>query len=169
MNSATVLDIALVGAVSLLLVMASLHDIAVRTIPNELSLIVLACGVLLRLADGTLILSLVGSTAVLLTGTLCWRFGWLGGGDAKLLAASAVAVPPALIGDLLVSTAAAGTVLAVLYLALPWLTGELPPRRRDTGLLRRIIRAEHWRIQRKAPLPYACAICLGALFVMQSR
>ena len=34
------------------------------------------------------------SAAVFALGAVCWRCGWLGGGDTKLLAACAVLVPP---------------------------------------------------------------------------
>ena len=47
----------------------------------------------------------------------CWRQGWIGGGDVKLLSACALLVPPASVPELVLTTAIAGGVLALFYLA----------------------------------------------------
>jgi Flp pilus assembly protein protease CpaA len=68
----------------------------------------------------------------------------------------------------------AGAVHAVAYMvarrmvmrppALALDAAGRPPRLR--GLLPRALRAERWRISRGGPLPYACAIAFGFLFVV---
>ncbi|HME26305.1 MAG TPA: A24 family peptidase [Acetobacteraceae bacterium] len=148
---------------------ASLNDLATRTIPDLASLGLLVVGVAVRLTDGTAVAALAASAAVLLLGALCWRFGWLGGGDVKLLAACAWLVSPALVPQLVLLTALAGGVLACLYLALSWMArasrGPLPAAH-PRSLAGRIWRAERWRIRRRAALPYGCAIAVGTLLTL---
>jgi prepilin peptidase CpaA len=159
----------LMAIVAVPLAIASLNDIATRTIPDPAPLGLLAIGVVVRLVDGTATAALVASAAVFVIGALCWRFGWLGGGDVKLLAACAWLVSPALVPQLVLLTALAGGVLACLYLALGWMTRALPALTRSSlphALARRIWRAERWRIRRRAALPYGCAIAVATLFTL---
>ena len=149
---------------AVLLVYAALHDIAVRTVPNwlPLCLLVLGCGA--RLTDHSL---LAGAAVVLVTFVVLfgvWLGGAMGGGDVKLWAATALLIPPLLQPELafLFRVLLFGGALAILYLLLRRLVPR-PRASRQGGLLRRIIRAEAWRIGRRAPLPYACAIAGGAL------
>jgi prepilin peptidase CpaA len=155
----------LAAAISLLFAVA--HDVAVRTVPNHVSLIVAAAGLGLNTLDGRLTPALVGGGLVFAGCWYCWHRGWIGGGDVKLLAACALLVPPASVPELLLCTALAGAVLALLYLAL----GRVLPKGatpRPTGLLRRVWRAEQRRIRRRLSLPYACAICAGVLLTLTS-
>jgi prepilin peptidase CpaA len=159
----------LTAAISLLFAVA--HDVAVRTVPNHTSLIVAAAGLGLNTLDGRLAPALVGGVLVFAGCWYCWRRGWIGGGDVKLLGACALLVPPGSVPELILSTALAGAVLAILYLAL----GRLLPKgatrratRRPEGLLRRVWRAEQRRIRRRLSLPYACAIGAGVLLTLSS-
>ncbi len=148
---------------------ASLNDIAVRTIPDSASFGLVIIGAAIRLADGTAPVALAASAAVLLFGALCWRCGWLGGGDVKLLAACAWLVSPALVPRLVLLTAVAGGVLACFYLALSWMAraSPAPPHSiRPRTLAGRVWRAERWRIMRRAALPYGCAIAVATLFTL---
>ena len=111
----------LLALAAILLGIASLNDIAVRTIPDLAPLGLVVIGVAVRLADGSAAIALAASAAVFVFGAVCWRFGWLGGGDVKLLAACAWLVPPALVPQLVLLTAIAGGILACLYLALSWM------------------------------------------------
>jgi hypothetical protein len=43
-----------------------------------------------------------------------------------------------------------------------------PTPKRPRGLIGRILRVEAWRIHHRGPLPYACAIAAGTLFVLSS-
>jgi len=91
--------------------------------------------------------------------------GWMGGGDVKLMGAAAVLVPPPLVPMFVAALSIAGAVLALMYLAARPLM-PAPARQRPRGLLARACRAEQWRISRGGPLPYACAIASGFLFVI---
>ncbi len=93
----------------------------------------------------------------------------MGGGDVKLLAAAALLLPPRLVPGYVLAVALAGGVLGLLYLGLGALLRRRAPRatpRRPATLLRRALRAEAWRIRRRGPLPYGCAIAAGALFAV---
>jgi prepilin peptidase CpaA len=144
---------------------AALHDLAFRTIPNWVPITLVLLGVLLRTASGSLLFGLLGCLAVFLAAAFCWRRGWLGGGDVKLLGACTMLVPPSQAVDLLLSVALAGGGLAVLYMllarSLPLLVTSRP-----SGILRRICRVERYRMQRRSSLPYASAIAAGVLFVL---
>ena len=149
---------------AVLLVYAALHDIAVRTVPNWLPLCLLLLGCGARLIDHSL---LAGAAVALVTFVASVRRLARrrdGGGDVKLWAATALLIPPLLQPELafLFRVLLFGGALAILYLALRRLVPR-PRASRQGGLLRRIIRAEAWRIGRRAPLPYACAIAGGAL------
>jgi prepilin peptidase CpaA len=162
----------LLALVAILLGITSLNDIAVRTIPNLASFGLVVIGVAIRLADHNAIFALAASAVVFLLGAVCWRFGWLGGGDVKLLAACAWLVPPALVPQLVLLTAIAGGILACLYLALRWIartSGKPAHPVRPHSLVGRIRRAEWWRIRRRAALPYGCAIAVATLITLSGR
>jgi prepilin peptidase CpaA len=153
------------------LLFAAAHDLAVRTVPNPVSLIVAAAGLGLNTLDGQLGPALFGGGLVFAGCWYCWRRGWIGGGDVKLLTACALLVPPVLVPELILTTAIAGAVLALFYLALGTalarrLPSAIPPR--PTGLLRRVWRTEKRRIRRRLSLPYACAISAGVLLTLSS-
>jgi prepilin peptidase CpaA len=101
-----------------LLVLASWHDIAARVLPNWSAAAIASSGLLLRVVDGSWMISLGAAFAVFALAAFCWRRGWLGGGDVKLLAACALLVPPGDVLDLVLATSLAGGVLGVVYLLL---------------------------------------------------
>ncbi len=152
------------GGMALLLA-AGAEDIATRLVSNRLSLALALCGAGLRWREGALWIGLLAALAVFLAGAFCWRRGWLGGGDVKLLGAAALFVPPARIPALLLATSLAGGVLALLYLALAALPPAAPARGK-APLPARLLRIERWRIRRHGPLPYASAIAAGAVFTL---
>jgi len=146
----------------ILLTTAGLHDCAVRTVPNLICALLLLCGIALRLFGGDVTHGLLAGAIVFAICALMWRFGWLGGGDVKLLAAAAVFEPPSLVPEMVLYTSLAGGVLAVLYL----IAGKLVPRpspARPAGMVGRIARCELWRLHRRGPLPYAAAIAAGGI------
>ncbi len=148
-----------------LLAGAALHDLALRTIPNGASVGLVLAGSALRLQDGWIVPSMLIAAGVFVAAVLCWRRGWLGGGDVKLLAATALVVPPFQVGSLLLLTAQCGGVLAVIYLILSRIV-RVAPAGQPRGALRRLLRAERWRICRGAPLPYGFAIAAGAITLL---
>lgn len=158
-----------------LLIFAALHDIAARTIPNFVSALLIVLGLALRLPSGQLLSSAILAAIMFAVCTACWLRGWMGGGDVKLLTAAAVFVPPGNVGDMVVATTLFGGAVGLAYLlaraivrrtrAVPRSNLARPPIR---SLIGRVIRAEHWRLLRGAPLPYASAIAAGTLFVTMS-
>jgi prepilin peptidase CpaA len=158
-----------------LLLYAALHDLAARTVPNWLSVALLIIGLCARLVDHSLLggITVCAITFVILF--VIWSLGAMGGGDVKLWAASVLLIPPLLQPELafFLRVITFGGVLALIYITL----GRLVPRRRpgaaatqtgrrSGGLARRALRAEIWRIGRRAPLPYACAIAGGAIVTL---
>jgi len=164
---ASSLQIILVAASILLVAMAACHDVVARTIPNGWCVAIAFTGLAGRFIDHTLVVGLAACAAIFIVATVCWRAGWLGGGDIKLLGACALAVPPHLVPALVIDTSMAGALLALVYLAarkrLPQLHSAKP-----TSLLARAWRAERWRLARGGPLPYAVAIA-GAMVVVLVR
>ncbi len=155
----------------ILLVAAALHDVAARTIPNSVSLGLCILGVLLRSIDGHLVAGLSLGLAVFAVATFCWKRGWMGGGDVKLLSAAAIFVPPLHVGDMLVAVTLTGGVVGLIYLlGRSLLPRKAPPApigsARPRGLLARILRVERRRLSRGGPLPYASAIAAGTLLVI---
>lgn len=155
----------LLSAAATALLFAAAHDVAVRTVPNGVSLIVAAAGLGLNALNGQLVPALFSGVLVFAGAWYCWRRGWIGGGDVKLLSACVLLVPPASVLELILSTAVAGGVLALFYLVL----GRLLPggvTQRPAGLVQRVWRAERRRIHRGLSLPYSCAIAAGAMLTL---
>lgn len=149
------------------LLFAAVHDVAVRTVPNGVSLIVAAAGLGLNALDDHFVAALFNGALVFAAGWYCWRRGWIGGGDVKLLTGCTMLVPPASVPELVLSTAIAGGLLALLYMALARLPlGGATPR--PAGLLPRVWRAERRRIRRGLSLPYSCAIAAGVALTLCS-
>ncbi len=163
MNAILLTDGLLIAG-GMILVAAAMHDVGFRTVPNVLPLALCAVGLWLRLVSGGVLTGLGLALLVFGLATLAWSRGWMGGGDVKLLAASALFVPPGSVADLLLITAIAGAFVAISY----WLGGRLVPapgRARPASLWRRALRCEQWRLRRRAPIPYAVAILIGAACV----
>jgi prepilin peptidase CpaA len=154
-------------AVALLTAASAVHDVMARTIPNRWCAAIAFAGLGVRLIDGSLISGLFAGAIVFILAAACWRAGWLGGGDVKLLGACALAVPPHLVPALVIDTSLAGALLALVYLAA---RNRLPRPRspRPASLLARAWRAERWRLRRGGPLPYAVAIA-GATILLLVR
>jgi len=125
-------------------------------------------GVLLRLLDSTLLPGLSLALVVFVVAIFCWRRGWLGGGDVKLLAAAAIFVPPGHVGDLMIAVTLFGGVVGLIYLGGRLLSYGQAPRAgaRPRSLLARIMRVERRRLSRGGPLPYASAIAAGTIFII---
>ena len=147
------------------LLFAALHDIAFRTIPNWVSAVLIADGMLLRLLDHQMLASLACGTTVFVLAAICWRRGWLGGGDVKLLGATAILIPPSLVPGYIAAVAFAGGGLALLYLLLERIV-PTPRRLHAASLPWRILIVECRRIRRRASLPYATAISAAALLML---
>ena len=149
-----------------LLIVAAVCDLVSRTIPNSIPLGLAVLGVGLRALDGSLPWAVLAAGIVFATMLLCWLRGWMGGGDAKLLGACALLVPPLSVFSMVTSVGLAGGALALVYLTArrvvtPPIAGLATDRPRH--FLARVVRAERWRLARGAALPYAVAIAIGGL------
>lgn len=150
------------------LMIAAWRDLVARLIPDRVALGLLLVGVVGRfLAGGLPAAALSLGLALALSAALVAMHaaGWLGGGDVKLASGFAAGLAPQVFLPFLAATAMAGGVLAGLHLLL-----RLAPFRHGgavrNGLLRRVVRAERWRIARHGPLPYGVAIACGGAWVI---
>jgi len=149
----------------LLLLAAALHDVAARTIPNAIPLLIAILGLTLRLLEGTLLLGLIAGLIVFTFAFLAWRYGAMGGGDVKLLGACALVAPPAEVHVMVLSITLVGGVLSLFYLTFRGRRlGAIPAR--TPALFARVWRAEIWRLRRGGPLPYAVAIFGGTVLTI---
>jgi prepilin peptidase CpaA len=157
----------LLAVAAFLLVYAALHDFAARTVPNWLSLFLLFLGFAVRLLDHTLLAGLAVFAATFAVLFVIWLLGAMGGGDVKLWAATAVLIQPSLRPELMffLRVIFLGGALALLYLGLCLVISK-PRASHAGGLMRRVLRVEAWRISRRAPLPYACAIAGSAILTL---
>lgn len=147
------------------LLFAALHDIAFRTVPDWVSAVLALGGGLSRMLDGQLAMGLACGFVVSTVAALCWWRGWLGGGDVKLLGATAILVQPALVPGYVLMVALAGGGLGLIYLVMERVVPALPLRCR-MSLLRRVLAVECRRIRRRASLPYAAAITAAAVLML---
>ncbi|MEI7712664.1 MAG: A24 family peptidase [Rhodospirillales bacterium] len=153
-----------------LLLFAALHDIVARTVPNGIAVWLALMGLIACIVDNNLLIGSTAAVIVFAIAAFCWRRGWLGGADVKLMGASVLAVPSGRTLAFVVAMSVAGSILAALYLAAGAIVRRRPRPARQTTVHRadlatRAIRAELWRLRRGGPLPYACAIAAGFLFV----
>ncbi len=152
------------------LVVSAAVDLKDRIIPNELVLVVAASGLALGFVSrpGQVGLSLLGAVVVFLgLGTLA-HFKKIGGGDAKLIGATMLLVPPDCIVVLLVEIALAGGVLSVVYLAASHTLKRVPVCQvgvvsdpRAASGFGRFLRRERARIAAGEAMPYALAVLGG--------
>jgi prepilin peptidase CpaA len=152
-------------AIAGILLLAAGRDIMTRTVPNWMPLSLAALCTVLAAANLRLVWGLAFGLAVFVLCVVFWRRGWMGGADVKLLGAAAIVVAPAAAGAFLVAVALSGGILAVAYLMGRYLLPR-PATQCPRHLLPRVWRVEAWRIRRSGPLPYACAIAAGTIFVL---
>ena len=150
-----------------LLLIAAWHDLATRTIPDTVCLLIAATGILLRAQQGPRALVVSAGAAALLFLLLLFLFarGLIGGGDVKIMTALAIALPPLDSYRFVAATVMAGGVLGIAYLLLSF-RPRRPLRPRRVSLLGRIAAIESRRIGRRGPLPYGIAIAAGGVFVL---
>jgi prepilin peptidase CpaA len=142
----------------LLMILAATEDVLSRRIPNGLNLLIAIFFLPLAWASGmplhTIILHAACGAGVLGLGFALFSLRWLGGGDAKLLAAAAVWFGLEGLATFLTTTALAGGLLALVMLA--WSAVALDIELRELSLAR--------PIRSFTPsLPYGYAIAAGAI------
>lgn len=156
-------------AACLVIVAAALNDIAARIIPNTLCAVLAALALGLHIARGDGLAAVTAAACVFCATYILWRCRLIGGGDAKLMTAAALLVPPFAVPALVLAITIAGGALGVSYLVLARVFRRRPSLGaglRPAPLLRRVIRVERWRISRKSSLPYGCAIAAGTFIVL---
>ncbi|MGA7323860.1 MAG: A24 family peptidase [Rhodomicrobium sp.] len=102
-------------AVSIAALFASaVTDLRERIIPNTIPLIIAACGLALSLQGGPwrIGMNVAAAITVFLALGFLAHYGFIGGGDVKLISAVTLLVPPERIGPLLIEIAIAGGLLS---------------------------------------------------------
>jgi prepilin peptidase CpaA len=148
-----------VSLLPVLAIVAGLKDLTSYTIPNWISLALAAAFAALAVAGG-LPLGTVGVHALvgvvaLLAGMAMFAFGWVGGGDAKLLAAICLWFGWPGSQAFLLDTVIAGGGFALLLLVVRARMVQLIMPT-PSGWMARLVTPG-------APAPYGVAIALGAL------
>lgn len=159
----TELSLVLLAVLPVLAIIAALHDLTTMKIPNWISGVLILSYFPAALALG-LPLSVVGvsaglAVAALIVGAGMFALNWIGGGDAKLLAASVLWMGLSGSLPLLLYTALAGGGFCLLLMAA---------RRRLQVFA---VTGPDWVIrlmQPKGDIPYGVAIAIGALLAYPS-
>jgi prepilin peptidase CpaA len=153
------LQAALLTAFPLLVIVAALSDITSFTIPNRISALLILAFVPAALALGRPLGEIGTDAAVfvaaLVGGMAMFAAGWIGGGDAKLLAAASLWLGLAAMPMFLIITALAGGALAVLLMNI-----------RSSWVQPYLTLAPAWLARLATPgadVPYGVAIATGAL------
>ncbi|MGI4747616.1 MAG: A24 family peptidase [Janthinobacterium lividum] len=147
-----------------LLLAASASDLTARMVSNRVCMALGLDGVAMQAVAHTLPVSILAMLAVFIPAFVLWRHGIMGGGDAKLFAATALLVHPAAVPMLVLAITLAGGVLGLVY----WTMMRLLSKRMTSSPadpFRRILRIERHRICRGFSLPYAVAISVGTFYV----
>ena len=137
---------------------AALKDATTYTIPNRISIILALAfppaALALGLTPAAIGLCVLVGFAALCAGIAMFAVGWVGGGDAKLFAASALWLGLPALGSFLAWTAVAGGALAVALL--------LARKSPVVGL----VQGPAWfgrLLEPNGDVPYGLAIAFGAL------
>lgn len=150
----------LVGAT---MIAAAAYDVLTLTIPNWISLALLALFPALALVAGLgwyeLAWHVAIAVAALAAGIAAFASGIVGGGDAKLFAAVALYMGPLAIAPYVLDVAVAGGALAMLFLVLHQPRLEAWTRR--SPVLAQIV-------SRGMAIPYGVAIVAGGLIAFPS-
>ena len=151
-------------------------DLRSRIIPNRVVALIAANGLLLGLMSRPerIWISLLVALVLLLGLGVFSRLGLIGGGDAKLISAVTMLVPPASIGSLLLAIALAGGVVSGCYLAAFYVlkrarNKEKLATARRSSRLPQLLRHERMRILRAKSVPYSIAVLGGVGVVTMSE
>ncbi|SMF61300.1 A24 family peptidase [Allosphingosinicella indica] len=141
----------LVAVLAAMLIVAVIGDVRERRIPNWLNGAIALAAIPFWIASG-LGLAEIGiqigaALVVFLLFAIAFRFGAMGGGDVKLLAALALWLPPLAMLELLVVMSLAGGALTIAM-----------------ALRHRLARAEG-----KLKIPYGVAIAFGGFWLIGER
>ena len=162
---AAVMQTALVSLLPILAMVAALTDLTSYTIPNWLSLTLAGAFAALAATTGmplpTVGVHVAMAFAALVAGMAMFAFGWIGGGDAKLLSACCLWFGWPGGREFMLDTALAGGAFSVLLLVARGQTARLFLLPLQTGWFGRLT-------AKGEPAPYGVAIALGALIAFPS-
>lgn len=155
-----ILDLARVFLFPALMAFAAASDLFTMTIPNRVSLLLIAGFFILAAVSGMPLaeigMHVAAGATVLVVAFACFAFGWIGGGDAKVAASAALwlGFPP--LASYLVYASLFGGALTLLMLQFrQW---PLPYSLLSQEWLQRLHRKD-------SGIPYGIALALGALMI----
>ncbi|MGE0847000.1 MAG: prepilin peptidase [Flavobacteriaceae bacterium] len=142
------------------MILAAVSDLFTMTIPNRLTALFAAGFVAVALLSGLPLeaaaFHVACGLAALVAGFALFSFGWIGGGDAKFFAATAMWLGPSLMLEYAMASAIYGGALTLALLAVRmW---PLPAPLARQGWIARL----H---DRQSGIPYGIALALGGLMV----
>jgi prepilin peptidase CpaA len=144
----------------LLMVFAALSDLFTMTIPNRVSLVLIAAyfalAIYLRVPLETIALHASAGVGMLLLTFAMYYFRWIGGGDAKLAAATALWLGWGLLLQYGMVASIAGGVITLLILELR--RHDLPARVLSVEFIARLA-------EKSGGVPYGIALALAGLVV----
>ena|SRR5581483_5071242 len=142
------------------LAFAAFSDLFTMTIANRVSLILVAGFFILAVLTGMSVYAMLGhagaGAAVLVVAFVCFTQGWIGGGDAKLAAATVLWLGPGHLADYLIYASLLGGALTlglIQFRSLP-----MPQMLLGQAWAERL----H---QRDGGVPYGIALAIAALVV----
>jgi prepilin peptidase CpaA len=155
-----ILDVARLMFFPALMAFAAASDLFTMTISNRVSLALAAGFLALALASGMapsdILMHLAAGAAVLVAAFICFAFGWIGGGDAKVAAGAALWFGFAHLLNYLVYASLFGGVLTLLLLQFrQW---PLPYA----------LAGQTWLLNlhaKESGIPYGIALATGALMI----
>ena len=155
-----ILDVARLVLFPALMAFAAASDLFTMTISNRVSLALAAAFLVLALAAGmpvpAILTHLAAGSVVLAAAFVCFAFGWIGGGDAKVAAGAALWFGFAHLLDYLIYASLFGGALTLLLLQFrQW---PLPYA----------LAGQTWLLKlhaKESGIPYGIALAIGALVV----
>jgi prepilin peptidase CpaA len=155
-----ILDVARLVFFPALMAFAAASDLFTMTISNRVSLALVAGFLALAFASGmapsAILMHLAAGAIVLIAAFICFAFGWIGGGDAKIAAAAALWFGFAHLLNYLVCASLFGGVLTLILLQFrQW---PLPYA----------LAGQSWLLKlhaKESGIPYGIALAVGALVV----
>jgi prepilin peptidase CpaA len=155
-----ILDVARLLFFPALMAFAAASDLFTMAIPNRVSLALAAGFLALALASGMapseILMHLAAGAAVLVAAFVCFAFGWIGGGDAKVAAGAALWFGFAhLLNYLLYASLFGGVLTLVLLQFRQW---PLPYT----------LAGQTWLLKlhaKESGIPYGIALAVGALMI----
>lgn len=157
------IQITVLVALPLLMFFAAIYDLLTMTIPNRISLALIAafflCALLLGIGWVPLAYHIGAGLLVLAIGLGLFAAGWVGGGDVKLVAATSLWLGFSDLLDYLMISALAGGALTLVILAFRHT--PVPAAALRVGWLARLYNPT-------TGVPYGVALSIGALVVFPS-